>query len=552
MIFAPIPVARARGAILGHTLRLPGRVVLKKGRRLTDGDVERLENGGHETVLAGRLEDGDVFEDEAANRIARAVCGASLQIADAFTGRCNLFASESGVALIDASRVDRLNRVDEAVTVATLRPFARVEAGELVATVKIIPFAVPDDVVASCSAIASEPTPLLAVAPFRARRVGLVLTRLQGTRETVLDRAATNLRARLESMGSRVVDEHRCWHGEQPISGALEDLIEAGCELLLVLGASAVVDRRDVLPQAIERVGGRITHFGMPVDPGNLLLLAGCGGVRVIGVPGCARSLKRSGFDWVLERLLAGLEVGPTDVTSMGVGGLLQDIPDRPQPRLGEAPPIDRPRPRVAAVVLAAGRSRRMGERNKLLEEIDGTPMVTRVVNALLDSPVDPVLVVTGYQAEAVRAAIDPGTARIVHNPDFAGGMSTSLRVGVTALKREAIDGVLVCLGDMPWVRREHVQALVDAFAPEAGRAICVPVHDRKRGNPVLLAARFLDEMARIEGDVGARHLIETHADLVCQVPVEDGGVVLDVDTPDALEALRARPPDGGPTDVSE
>lgn len=549
MIFAPIPVARARGAILGHTLRLPGRVVLKKGRHLTEGDLRRLQDGGHETVLAGRLEDGDIGEDEAADRIARAACGASLRVANAYTGRCNLFAGESGVALIDPSRVHRLNRVDEAVTIATLRPFARVEAGELVATVKIIPFAVPDDVVASCSAIASEPTPLLAVAPFRARRVGLVLTRLQGTRETVFDRAAANLRARLESMGSRVVEERRCWHEEQPISEALEDLIEAGCELLLVLGASAVVDRRDVLPQAIARVGGQVTHFGMPVDPGNLLLLAGCGGLSVVGVPGCARSLKRSGFDWVLERLLAGLEVGSTDITSMGVGGLLQDIPDRPQPRLGAAPPSDRPRPRIAAIVLAAGRSQRMGDRNKLLEEIDGKPMVARVVDALLDSPVDRVLVVTGYQAEGVRAALAPGPARIVHNPDFAEGMSSSLRVGVTALRGEGIDGVLICLGDMPWVRREHVQALVDAFAPEAGRAICVPMHDRKRGNPVLLAARFLDEMARIEGDVGARHLVEAHADLVCQVPVWDGGVVLDVDTPDALEALRARPPDG---DVNE
>jgi molybdenum cofactor cytidylyltransferase len=532
--FGRVPVAEAAGAVLAHTLRLPGGV-LKKGRRLGAAELALLAAGGVDSVVAARLEAGDVHEDEAAARIAVAVAGAGVRVADAFTGRANLHALSRGVVVVDRAAVDRLNQIDESLTLATVAPFALVEAGEMVATVKVIPFAARLEPVAAAAAVGAA----VRVAPLVPHVAGVVLTRLPGMSEALLDQPAKNLRVRLEALGSSVGRELRCAHDEAAVTAALAELVAAGLGPILLLGASAITDRADVIPAAVARAGGAIVHLGMPVDPGNLLLLARHGGTPVVGVPGCARSLKPSGFDWVLERLCADLDVTRADVMAMGVGGLLKEIPGRPQPR---TPAAARPAPpRIGAVVLAAGQSRRMGT-NKLLLPVAGVPMVAHVVDALLAAPVRPVVVVLGHEGAAVRAALAGRDVRFVENPEHAAGMSTSLRAGIAELAA-GVDGALVCLGDMPWVRARDVQALIDAFAPASGRTICVPAHQGKRGNPVLWAARHFAEMQRLAGDVGARTLIEAHADEVATVEVDDPGVTIDVDTREALAELEEKPP---------
>jgi molybdenum cofactor cytidylyltransferase len=268
----------------------------------------------------------------------------------------------------------------------------------------------------------------------------------------------------------------------------------------------------------------------MPVDPGNLLLLGRKGATPVVGVPGCARSLKPSGFDWVLERLAADLAVTRADLMRLGAGGLLAEV-SRPSPRHA---PADGRTPRVAAIVLAAGLSRRMGGQNKLLAEIDGTPIVRRVVQTLVASRADPVLVVVGHQADRIRAALAGLAVRFVENAAYEEGLGASLRAGVEAVGDD-VDGALVALGDMPWIRAEHVDLLIEAFDPEGPHTICVPVHDRKRGHPVLWSSRHFGEMRKLGGDVGARELLERHADAVQAVVVDDPAVHLDIDTPEML-----------------
>jgi molybdenum cofactor cytidylyltransferase len=546
MKFGRISVDQAQGGILGHTLRLGRGQVLKKGRVLDAEDVALLRAAGQAEVFAALLDPDDVSEDEAARLVGQAIAGPGVRVAEAFTGRCNLFAEQAGVAVLDVQAVLALNAVHEAITLATVAPHAALAAKDMVATVKIIPFAVPRAALDACLQVAAEVRAaggLVRVAPFSRRRAGLVLTRLPGVHESQLDRAAVNLRTRIESMGSELVAELRCPHTEAAVGDSVSDLLGRGCTLVLVLGASAIVDRRDVVPLGIEAAGGVVEHFGMPVDPGNLLLLARVGAVPVLGVPGCARSLKPSGFHWVLQRLCADLAVTRGDLTAMSVGGLLADIDARPQPReprlLSE--PLAPRRPVVTAVVLAAGRSSRMGDQNKLVVDVFGTPMIARVVDALLGSSVERVVVVTGHERERVEAALAGRGLTFVHNPDYATGMSTSLRAGVRALGPE-VDAALVCLGDMPWIAPAHVDALIDAFQPVEGREICVPVYQGKRGNPVLFAARFFDEMSQLEGDVGARALIDAHAEVVFQVPVDQSGVLVDVDTVAALERLRLGP----------
>src|SRR5712691_6966026 len=547
MRFGDVPVAEAAGAILAHGLRVDG-TVLKKGRVLSPADIALIAAAGLDHIVAARLDSGDIREDEAATRIATAAAGANIATAPAFTGRANLFAEARGILVVERDRLDRLNLVDEAVTLGTLEPFAVVEPGQMVATVKIIPFAVPEAAVETAAAFAADGGKLLRVAAFVPHRVALIQTRLPGLKESILDKTREVTGQRLAALGSSLVSEERCAHETADLAPRIAASIAAGAEMVLVHGASAIVDRRDVIPQAVVAVGGRIDHFGMPVDPGNLLLLGHVGEKPVLGLPGCARSPKINGFDWVLERLVAGLPVGPKEIMRMGAGGLLAEIPSRPLPRATASPapnatpkpPLvsSRTGPRIAALLLAAGQSRRMGGPNKLLAEIDGRPMVARVAQRLLSSHARPIVAVLGNQADAVDAALGKLPVERVRNPAFADGLSTSLKRGLQALPA-GCDEIIVCLGDMPLVTGRDLDRLIAAFNPLEGRAIIVPNRHGKRGNPVLWARRFFAEMAELAGDVGAKHLIGEHAELVYEVEMDSDGVLVDVDTPDALAAFR-------------
>jgi molybdenum cofactor cytidylyltransferase len=265
--------------------------------------------------------------------------------------------------------------------------------------------------------------------------------------------------------------------------------------------------------------------------------------VPVLGLPGCARSPKLNGFDWVLQRLLADVPVGRADVMRMGVGGLLAEIPSRPLPRADASPrpaPEAPQAPRVTALVLAAGRGTRMGGPNKLVLPLAGRPIVDHVVAAAQASQAERIVVVTGHEADRVSAALAGRTVTFIDNPDHADGLSTSLRAGLAAVEEEA-DAVVVLLGDMPRVTAATIDRLIAAYAPVEGRSICVPTVDGRRGNPILWDRAFLTEMSRIEGDAGARALLERHADVVCEVPMADPATLIDVDTPDAYAAVTAQ-----------
>ena len=539
MKFGPVPLAAAEGAILAHSVALDG-TRFKKGRVLTSADAARLRTAGLAEVVAARLEPGDLHEDEAAALVANAAVGPGVRAAAAFTGRANLIAESDGVAVIDAERVHAVNGVDEAITVATVAPHAVVRTRQILATIKIIPFAVNGGAARAAATYAARGEPLVRVAPFRDCAVGLVQTAAADTRDAVLDKTVRTVRARVEAYGAHLGPEIRCAHEAKAVADAIATQRANGCGLVLVIGASAIVDRRDVIPAAIEQAGGVLGRFGMPVDPGNLLLLAHVGETAVVGAPGCARSPKFNGFDQVLARLLAGVPVDSADIAAMGAGGLLSDLAVRPHPRDAEQ---DAPTaPRVGAIVLAAGLSRRTGAANKLLANLDGRTMVARIVDTLLDASARPVVVVTGHEASAVRAALSDREVTFSHNPRYAEGLSTSLKQGLKELQaaEPGVDGALVCLGDMPRVRGPQLERLISAFSPQDGRAVCVPTHEGRRGNPVLWGRRFFAEIAAVSGDTGARHLIGAHEEFVAEVAMDDDAVLADADTPEALAALGA------------
>ncbi|MEQ8333135.1 molybdopterin-binding/glycosyltransferase family 2 protein [Nisaea sp.] len=540
MYFGELPVAKAEGAILAHSRRLDGRA-LKKGRVLDTDDLAALKAAGIEHVVCARLDDGDIPEDRAADQLATACSGAHIRVGPAFTGRANLFAETGGIVLYDPERLDGLNLVDETITLGLVPPYQAVTQGQMIGTLKIIPFAVPESPVRIAEALASQEGPLLRVAPFESRETVLIQSRLPGTKETVLDSTLRVTTDRLNALGSQLASEARCDHDHASLTNTLHRAIAANPGLILISGASAVVDRRDVIPSAIESVGGTILHFGMPVDPGNLMLIGRVGKIPVIGMPGCARSPKLNGFDWVLQRICAGLDISPRDIMRMGVGGLLKDVPHRPLPRASAKPAAastsakpETGRPEIAGILLAAGQSSRMGATNKLLSTLHGKPLVRWVAEAILKSAAGRLVVVTGHEVEKVTAALSDLDAAFVHNPDYALGMSTSVRAGFSALG-EGTAAALVCLGDMPQITAALLDTMIAAYDPVEGRAIVVPVHAGRRGNPILWDHRFFEEMQELKGDTGARALLAEFADLVVEVDTPSNAVHLDIDTPEML-----------------
>ena len=531
MKFGPASPGDAIGGVTVHTLR-QGPLVLKKGTTIGPAEVEALNKAGVKEIVVVRLDEGDVSEDVAAGSIARAIAGDGVNVERAFTGRSNLFAAHAGVLVVDRAAVDNINRVDEAITFATLPAFKAVVPGEMIATVKIVPFGIEG---ALCErAVAAAKTGPMRVAPYKIKRVGVVSTMLPGLAPKVIEKTLRVTADRLAPAGAEIIAERRVRHEERALSAAIKELLGLGAELVIVFGASAIADRRDVIPSALEDVGGTIEHFGMPVDPGNLLLIGNAGGIPVLGAPGCARSPVENGFDWVLMRLLAGIKVSRADLTGMGVGGLLMEIVTRPQPRKS----TDGEGRNIAAVILAAGRSTRMGGPNKLLAELNGKPLVRTVTEQALASNASDVIVVTGYQAAEVEKALAGLKVKFVRNPDFAAGIASSVKAGIAAVPQDA-DGAVVCLGDMPLIDAHLIDRLIDAFAPDRGQLIAVPVSNSRRGNPVLWSRRFFDELMTLDGDIGARHLIARHGEAVAEVAVEGHGAFLDIDTPEALADAR-------------
>src|SRR4051794_8837910 len=534
MKFGALPPREAEGAVAVHSIRKSG-MVLKKGTPIGKAEIAALEAANVPEIVVARLEPGDVSEDIAAAEIAAAVAGEGVHMDRAFTGRANLFAENAGVLVVDKNGVDALNDVDPAITFATLAAYAPVVAGKMIATVKIIPFAVSGEARDMAVAAARAAKPIIRVAPFKIRKVGIISTVLPGLADKVIEKTLKITAERLAPAGATIVAEKRVPHETKALAQALDEVLKAGAELVVVFGASAIADTRDVIPAAVEEVGGRIEHFGMPVDPGNLLLVAEAEGRPVLGAPGCARSPKENGFDWILMRLLAGLPIRRSDITGLGVGGLLMEIVTRPQPRAEPAPEGRK----IAGLILAAGRSTRMGGPNKLTEEINGKALVRHVAEHVLASRAKPVIVVTGHQRERVERALAGLPVTFVHNPNFADGLSTSLKAGIAAVPADA-DGAIVSLGDMPQVSAKLIDRLIAAFDPERGALVVIPTIAGKRGNPVLWSRRFFPDLAAVEGDVGARHLIGNYAEAVGEVPLDDAGALTDVDTPEALIALRA------------
>lgn len=528
MIFAERSAAEVSGGVLAHSLSVSGQR-WQKGRQLTAADGQALTAAGMAAVLVAMPEAGDVPEDSAAQRIAELLAGSGIAIAPPAHGRVNLIAKADGLAGLDARLIATLNLADDAVTVGTVRPYDRVAAGDIVATIKIIPFFVAGRVLDRLSRMARGAIRLY---PFLPLKVGLVHTRLPALKDSVIAKTRSVTAARLAAIGSQITCETVVAHESAAVAAALAAL--DAVDLVLVVGASAITDVGDVIPAGILAAGGRIERVGMPVDPGNLLCLGFLGDTPVIGLPGCARAPKRNGFDWVLERLAAGLAVTRHDIALMGVGGLIDDSPARLVPRRMDA--SDRSGP-VGVLLLAAGKSSRMGGTNKLLAPFGPSTVAAASLANARAAGLAGVVAVVGHQAEAVGQSLAVPGVTVIACPDYADGLSASLKAGLAHVPADWA-AVVIALGDMPLVPPEVFGALVSAWRA-GGPDVCIPVHQGKRGNPVLWGRAHFDALRRLDGDVGAKAVLASLGDQIAVVDVATPGIFQDIDTPADLDALN-------------
>ena len=445
----------AEGVVLAHTIRVHGKT-FKKGRVLSLDDLAQLQGNGVAQVCGVRLHKGDVDEDQAALELARALAGSLLDIGKAVAGRCNLYAHHDGLAVINPQVINTINSYDSGIVIATLPEYAECLAQQAVASIKVIPFAIPREKLDAALEIAEQSFPAVGLQAFRPLSVALILTETTGLKESLLVSTSRVTRERVTALGSSLMSEARCRHTVEEVSSAIRSALALGPDMVLICGASITVDPADIVPSAIADCGGTIDHFGMPVEPGNMLLMAHIDETPVINMPGCSRSPKLNGLDWVMQRMAAGLPMGKSEILAMGVGGLVKDISHRWRMReQGNLVEHLQSPYRVAAIVLGAGRSSRMGERNKLLATVGGVPMLQRVVDAAVKADVCSVTVVTGSRAGDVQKLLQGCDVAYAHNAAYREGIAGSLKLGLSTLADD-IDGVIILLAAMPFKLATH------------------------------------------------------------------------------------------------
>lgn len=319
-----VPIEQAVGHILIHNQVDPtGRRVLRKGRLLQAEDVATLQALGHTEVYIGRLAEADIDENEAAYRLGAALGQPHLQRSTARTGRVDLTAGAAGIFKVNSAGLLALNDIN-GVAVATLADNSQVSLNQPIGTIKIIPYALPQVDLEQAEAIIHQNQPLIELRPFSMKNACLITTGSPASHQKVVESFTPALRNRLATYNVELVEGPYVAEDETVIAKSLREALDSAVGMVLIAGETSIMDLDDITPRAIKAVGGEVVHHGVPVEPGNLLLLAYWGQTPIVGAPGCARSNQFNVVDMVLPRLASGERLSRRDLAALGHGGYLK------------------------------------------------------------------------------------------------------------------------------------------------------------------------------------------------------------------------------------
>ena len=552
MKFGETDIEHCLGAVLAHSQKLGTRRIAK-GTILDTELIDAFRAQGVGALVCAIPEAGDLDENIAAREIAlQLAAGAatpSIEMSAAATGRVNFKAREAGILRYGRQALLAFNLVHEGVGLSLCAHNQLLQPGQMAATLKIIPYFLHGDIVQTLLK-QLQSGPIFTFHPIVPKKVHLIQTRGAALPEKVYEATEAVTRNRLHHLGCRLNDASVRAHRKDALMGEIQSARKSGAELVLICGGSAIADRQDVVPIAIEELGGQIDQLGLAVDPGNMLMVANWQGMPIIGMPGCARSPKLNGFDWVLHLLLAGIELSRYELADLAAGGLLGEIAARPMPRSHavKEPSIPALPQKIACILLAAGQSRRMGDANKLLMEIGSKPIIRHAAEALIAAGVGDIYVVTGHQAEVVRDCLAGLEIRFIDNPDYATGQASSVACSVAYLPDQVSD-VLIALGDMPLMQADLITALCQQHLQKSASGLPqitlptyapLPASDTvKRGNPVMWSRAFFSELTALQGDEGGRQILADYPAHIQHLHWPDARPFADVDTATALAQAR-------------
>ena len=552
MKFGALELDKCLGAVLVHSQKLGGQRIAK-GSVLDAALIEAFRQEGVTSLVCARPETEDLGENNVAEmlaeRLAKELNPEDMEVSQAVTGRVNFKAVRPGLIRYERSALRDFNMVHEGLGLSLPSHNQLLHAGQIAATLKVIPYFLHQKIVAELTDKIGD-APLFTYHPLVPKKAYLIQTQSPALPDKVYSATEMVTRDRLAELRCDLLGAAVCAHKLEAVTNEIKIAYQQGAELILICGGSAIMDRQDVVPASIQQLGGQIEQLGLAVDPGNLLMVAQWQNTPIIGMPGCARSPKLNGFDWVLHLLLAGVALSKKELADLGAGGLLTEIASRPLPRLKAVEASQSaymPAKRLAALLLAAGQSRRMGAENKLLLEIEKKPIIRHAAEALLQAGLTEIYVVTGHQAEAVRACLAGLNLSFIDNPNYARGQASSVSCGIAGLP-EAVSDVLIALGDMPLIEAELISALCQRHSETAfdGAKITLPVYTHptqpdnlKRGNPVIWSQAYFGELKSLSGDQGGRQILADYPAHIQHLHWPDAQPFEDVDTKEALQIMR-------------
>ena len=519
------------GSVLAQTYNLPGKTV-SKGTLITKEIVAYFRTGNVQIILCAVPEEGDIHEDEAAEAISSAIDKNHIYAEKASTGRVNFKSQSLCLVRYERDLIKEVNLVDESIAFSIVEHNQLLAKNDLIATLKIIPFFTQKKYVDQVISILAK-NELFKTHSLNKKEVSLIQTSFEWQKKSIFKATSNVTRNRLEALDCSLNEEKLICHDYEVLRSEIKSCIESGIDILLLSGASAIIDRSDYIPKAILSEGGEIIQYGLAVDPGNLLLVAKIGKTTIIGMPGCARSPKLNGFDWVLQLLMADIPVVKEELAEMGAGGLLMEIASRPLPR-ALAKSVNKREKKIMGVILAAGNSTRMGKDNKLLKNIDGVPLIRNIALEITKSDLDSCSIVLGYQSDKVADVIKDLNINLILNPLWKEGQASSLKAALNSLTSSYSD-LLIMLGDLPGIKSGHINRIIEEHLSSENRSskITIPSFKGETGNPVIWGKSFFHDLSNLEGDVGGRVLFSQHPAAINLIEMDDPSVVTDTDTPE-------------------